>query len=554
MSKRYASILLLSLSSFILINLLFSFSLANAQKQIPEKERYGGTLRIALPNDPKSLDSRYIGYGVSSWRGIQQLYDQLVEFPRNSDKELEPSLASGWKQLDDLTWVVSIRKGVKFHNGKELTADDVAKNFDWRVNFEKYMKEKNWRPPRAKSDVGSAAEKIEVIDKYTLKIVLKYPFTPFAMGILQKGMTAGVIDPDTVEKMGKQATLNPVGTGPFKLTEWVPGSHIIYEGFEDYWGGKAYLDKVVFRVIPDAQTRLIALQKGEVDLAILDLTALPTVKGDPNLDHWFCTDFNRKWGVLWFNLRRWPMSSLKFRKAIAMGADWNRAAAVAFPKGALFLNRTFYGGTWAENPEAKKLVLPYDPKKARELIKELEKEAGKPLPAEIDAVTSTRAPAGGALGDLLMIAADQLKQVGVNLKVRVLMPELLTDVYRRDPRSGWDILLASMACPKADPYGVTHDLFSKTVTAGDGKNIPAYSNPKVDELHLKILAVADRGKRIKLYNEVEKILFNDLVALPLVELPGFFGVNKKVHDYAPHPSGILYIKTRWNNIWKEKEK
>jgi peptide/nickel transport system substrate-binding protein len=530
---------------------LFSSALAplafGTQQQVPEKEKQGGTLIIAIPFDVKSMDSRYLPGSGSESFGQQQLYERMVEYAAVGTREIVPLLAESWKQVDDKTWIVNIRKGVKFHNGKEMTGEDVWKNMDWKLNSRKYLQEKGWRRPRVPS-VFDPVKSIELVDKYALKFTLKFPFAPFPNWILNWSVQ-GISDPAVVEKYEKQATLHPVGTGPFKFVEWISGDHLTLERFDSYWGRRAYLDRVVFRVIPDGQTRLLALQKGEVDVAIaLPLTAISSLQKDPKLSFSLVEDIARiRGGVIWFNVRRWPMNSLKFRQAVIMGADWTNIAKVAFPKGSFISRKTFLKGSWAENPEAEKLSPAYNPAKAKQLIKELEKETGKPLPA-IEATVENI----DINSNIMQIAAKQLEKVGINFKVQVLEHNVLLDTYRRNPQCPWDIMLHNIKAAGMDPFTGVMELWSKSKAAADDKNLSGYENPKFDELVEKGVAVSDRKVRKGIYQELERIALRDLVAVPFSNIPRLIAYKKAVHDLRPHDSYFVYLHAPWNNVWVEK--
>lgn len=539
---------LLVIVTISILTVIFSSPLLYAQRKVSEKNKYGGTLVIAVPLDARSLDSRQFTSNADFHFGFEKIYDRLVDYSEGGIKDVVPVLAESWKQTDDITWLVHIRKGVKFHNGKELTAEDVWKNLDWRLNSEKYSKEKGWKPPRGKTRLV-AIKSVEIVDKYTLKFILKAPNVTFVNVILNWSVQ-GVVDPDIVEKYGKEATLHPVGTGPFKFVEWVSGDHITLQRFDDAWVGKPYLDKVIFRVIPDGQTRLIALQRGEVDAAkTLPLSSLPLIKKDSGLGYFLLEDITRISGVLWFNLRRWPMNQLKFRQAVAMGADWVKITKAAFPEGTAILCRSFLKGSWAENPEAEKLLPPYNPQRGKELVRELEKEAGRPLPQKIDVVVEREE----ILYGVLQMAAEQLKKIGVNLEIRALESAVAVDAVNQEPTVKWDITLFSAKGPGNDPSDTAGEFDSKTPRAGDRKNRAGYVNPEIDKLLEKASAMANRNERKKLYQQIEKIIFKDLPAMPIFTIPRLFAYNKKVHDLRAHNSSFLYLKTPWNNVWTEKK-
>ncbi len=530
--------------------LSFALSSAHAQQTATDKGKDGGTLRIAIPKDFRSLDGRYFSASGVNNRGQQQLYNRMVEFGPKGVQDIIPSLATDWKRIDDVTWLVHIRKGVKWHDGKEMTAEDLVKNYDWRINVTKYRKEKNWKPPQG-TTTYIQFKNVEAVDKNTLKFTLKYPVGPF----LELNLAWGVrsfIEPDVVEKYEQRATLHPVGTGPFKFVEAVSGSHVILERFEDYWGGKAYLDKVIIRIIPDAQTRLVALQIGEVDIATdLLLNQVHIIQKDPNLKFNLLNDpMSSTCGNLLFNFRRWPMNQLKFRQAVAMGADWRYFVRALFPKGAEATRYTLSERTWMENKEAKALVPTYNPKKARQLLNEVEKEAGKPIPRiYIMAEDGKQQIAEG----VLQIAARELKKIGLNLDVRILDFDVYKDLCRRNPTSPWDIRIGDVNGAAFEPSKTITDFYSKTGGGGDGESMDAYKNPKLDELYLKLCAVYDKEERKKTFQEAEKILLKDLVVMPLFDVPYIFAYNKRVKDFPVHDSAHILLRTTWNNVWLEKK-
>ncbi len=524
----------------------FILPLAFSQpKQVSEKEKQGGTLTIATPLDPKSLDSRYLGaWGWQNTPGHQQIYERLIEYGPKADSASLPALAESWEQLDDVTWLVRIRKGVKFHHGRELTAADIKTQIGWAMETPK-----GWRAIRHSRSAAAMIKQLDLVDPYTLKFTLKQPEELFISYIMGWSMN-GVAPPELVEKWGKEFSIHPTGTGPFKFVEWVSGDHLTMERFDGYWGRKPYLDKVVFRFIPDPQTRFIALQKGEAGIADIPFTSLPQAKKDPNLRLYSTTtNYKQNGGGFNFNLRRWPVNQLKFRQAIAMGADWGKIAKVAVPYGQALMKRCFLEGSWAYDPKAEKILPPYNPEKAKQLIREVEKEAGRPIPP-LYALTRD----GGTFADFLKIAENELKKIGVPLNVQIHPYDVAKDKRQRDPKMEWDInIWGQSRGPGFSPIFFL-DLFrTDRPGAPDNKNIWAYSNPKVDEL----IKAGRRGgkdrKKLKgIYQEIERILLTDMPYIPVWDEPVIYGVNKRVHDFFPHPTQGIFLTSPYNNIWVEK--
>ncbi len=528
-------------------SLLASSLFWGGQALVPEKDKYGGVLRIGLSREPLSLDARAGGPSSTNQWGFQQLYSHLAEFGEQGVAEMIPGLAVKWEKKDDVTWIVQLRKGVKYHNGKELTAEDVALNFDWKINSSKYVKERGWKPATGREST-TALKNVMALDRNTLRFDLKYPFAGFVNQIMGWGLQYGPIDPDVVEKYGRATAMHPVGTGPFKFGEYVTGDHITLERFDGYWGRKPYLDKVIFRFFPDAQTRLLALQKGEVDIAEIDPQNVSLLEKDPNIKVYKIAPPTRMEGFVWFNFRRWPMNQLKFRRAIAMGADWRGITKAAVPKGRYIPWLSLFKGSFVENPEAEKWFPSYNPQEAKRLIGEVEKEAGKMIPP---IYALARENMLGA--NIAMLAANQLKQIGITLDLQIKERNVANEIKARNPQVPWDIAFWSKKGPGIDPSASAGEFYSQTRSAGDGQNMPGYKDPKVEELAVKGAGTYDRKERIKVYQEMEKILLKEqMVALPLVNIPWIYGVRKNVQDFKPHNSSFLYIVSPWSNIWVKK--
>jgi peptide/nickel transport system substrate-binding protein len=289
-----------------------------------------------------------------------------------------------------------------------------------------------------------------------------------------------------------------------------------------------------------------------VDIATdLLFSQIKEIEKDPKLKYNLFAEARRGTaGNIWFNVRRWPVNQLKCRQAIAMGADWRKIPTILLPKGVLPVRYSFFERTWLENTEAKNLAPSYNPEKARQLLKEVEKEAGKPLPRIYFMTDKGRQ---GIPGATIQIAAEQFKKIGLNMDIAILDPEVSKDKQRRDPKSDWDLMLAPVKGPAIDPGDTISDFYSKTPAGGDGKNIPGYDNPKVDELYVKGGAAYNRQEAKKIYQEIEKIILKDLVAMPIFDLPFIFAYNKRVHDFPAHDSAHLLFRTSWNNVWLDKK-
>jgi peptide/nickel transport system substrate-binding protein len=184
--------------------------------------RYGGTLRIGvLIPQYNWLDARYQSVSVFS-NCAEMIYDGLLQWGKKGYDTPVDWLATDYETKDNKVWVFHLRKGVKFHNGREMTAQDVKANLDWYIETPK-----GWKPVQNKGAFNDLA-KVEVIEKYGLKITLKRPFAPFPrmLATLQRM----IAPPEEIEKWGDKFTSHPIGTGPFKAVE-IKEDKVVLERF-----------------------------------------------------------------------------------------------------------------------------------------------------------------------------------------------------------------------------------------------------------------------------------------------------------------------------------
>ncbi len=184
------------------------------------------------------------------------MYDNLVRF--STKMQLEPALAESWtSSKDGLTWTFKLRKGVRFHDGTAFDAKAVKYFFDRVLGDEKPFKASLYTP---------FVQGAQVVDDSTVRVTLKQPFAAFLFRLAHSA--GGIVSPTAHQKWGKDLTLHPVGTGPFKFVEWVKGDHVTMERNDDYWGGRPNLDRVVVKTVREDQARVLMLESGDADLIV----------------------------------------------------------------------------------------------------------------------------------------------------------------------------------------------------------------------------------------------------------------------------------------------
>jgi len=217
-------------------------------------QKRGGTLTIVRPTDPVSLDPHYETTAPGAW-----VYSNILESLIAIDEKLElhPKLATSWDVISPTRVRFKLRPGVRFHDGTPLDAAAVKFTLDRAL--------KGTPPGRWASLAGPLAG-AEVVDDLTVDVVTSEPFGPILRSLAL--VYAGIVSPTAVVKAGPDFSRAPVGTGPFKFVEWKTNTRVILERFADYWGDKAPLDRVVFRVLPEEGARMIALQTGDADMVL----------------------------------------------------------------------------------------------------------------------------------------------------------------------------------------------------------------------------------------------------------------------------------------------
>ncbi|MBW2303445.1 MAG: ABC transporter substrate-binding protein [Deltaproteobacteria bacterium] len=501
--------------------------------------KYGGTLRIAVRipqyNRLDGLQLTTEGMVPSA----TMIYEGLYVPGRKGGAFPVPALATGYETKDNKVWIFHLRKGVKFHNGREMTAEDVKANFDWRIKTPK-----GWKPVKYRQQL-SCLEKVEVLDRYTVKVTLSRPFSPL-IGVFTWAMRA-IVPPEEVEKWGKEFTLHPCGTGPYKIQEIKPKEKVVLVRNEEYWGPKPYIDRVEYYFMRSNDARMVALEKGEVDFAMLYDQSRPVLKKNPKIQ-WEPVIQSMAIHKLYFNMRRWPMSDVRFRKAVWMGADWKNIVINAFPFKSGKPLRSLLDYTPYFSPEAEKYMLSYNPKEAKRLIKEVEKDAGKKIPPiyYLDSSATTMK----SIGEM---AKMQLAQVGVPLNLQLMSHAIWFDKLLRDPKMEWDMGGYGQGFSRSPTVGLG-TFRSNAGEAPDGKSIGGYANPKFDALVTKAERSMSLEERKKIWTEMEKILLKDAVCVPLFPFHVIHAWHKdRVKGVINTDTGSVNVTTCWGaNMWLEE--
>jgi peptide/nickel transport system substrate-binding protein len=456
-----------------------------------------GLLNVVTAAEPKALDPMCGATDRTSAAVYNNIYETLLKVD-NSGK-IVPNLAS-YKQIDDTTYKFNIQKGVKFHNGEELKANDVA--FTMKKGAETPITEYIWGSIDTKS--------IKIIDDYTVQVKLKSPCSPFLA--LMTCNTAIILNAKYVKAVGDGSGTKPIGTGPYKFVEWKKGQSITLERFKDYHGVKPQAQKIVFRAIPEASNRTIELESGGCDIACdIPIADAKRVKGDSNLKLLKQTGNSIRY--LGFNTAKAPFDKKKVRQAIASAIDIKGLVASV-------LQGT---GTVATCPISPNLMFfdksakmrPYSVARAKKMLG----DAGYPRGFKTTIWCDDKKDDV----DIATIVQGQLAKIGVTADIKSSeWGAFINSAYSGEVA----LYIMDWSSASPDPDIIFNSVFNSKML-GQGGNVSRLVDSKVDELLQRGRSTFDNNKRVTIYKELQQNLY-DLV--PWVYLwvdDVYVGVNNR---------------------------
>lgn len=291
--------------------------------------KQGGSMTVTYKDDVSTLDPA-IGYDWQNWSMIKSLFDGLMDYVPGTT-ELRPEIADSYEISEDGTvFTFKLRDGVKFHNGRDLTAEDV------KYSIERTVNPKTQSPgagffgsikgfEEASSGDADGLSGITVVDDHTIKFELSRPDATF-LHVLALNF-AHVVPKEEVEKHGADFGKHPVGSGAFKLSEWTLGQRLVFERFEDYWNpGVPKLDQIIFEVGQEPVVALLRLQNGEVDVPGdgIPPAKFIEVQNDPKFKNLIIQGGQLHTGYVTMNVKMEPFDKPEVRKAVNMAINKDR--------------------------------------------------------------------------------------------------------------------------------------------------------------------------------------------------------------------------------------
>ncbi len=484
---------------------------------------FGGTLNVAMDVDIKSLNPYSLGW--QSHEVLRQIFEGLVEV--DDGMGIIPGLAYKWDiSPDGLTYTFHLRKGVKFHNGQEMTAEDVKASLDLLRRS-------------AIKDKFKTMRDVEIVDPYTVRVTLSKLTATFLIN-LANPETVGIMPKSEIEKEGDNIQ-HPIGTGPFMFEKWIPDRYVILKRFPDYWGGEgkttgtggektAYVNEIVFRPMTERAVRVSALEAGDIDLCFIPSDQRKRLEADPNIVIKGTGPTFEFWNF-WFNCKPGrPFSDLNLRKAfayavnrhdmlIATNGGTGSVTNSAFPKFSFWYTKHM---AHAYGPR-------YNPEKAKEYLKKSHYKG------QVIKIITSKGYA--AMDKQAVVAQAELERVGIHTELEYLDWSSLFAKYKS---GDFDVVSYGYGA-HADP-----DFFYSRLTSQNTFN--GWHNARFDQLVAAARATTDVQKRKALYDQAHEILNQQIPLMFTFSEEYFYGLNKRVHGFKPW--GAVFMRL-WN-VWLTK--
>jgi oligopeptide transport system substrate-binding protein len=487
------------LSIFCCLLIQSTFALAQVPTHASAGSKFGGTYRRALANNPTTLDPAFVS-DIYSRTVVRQIVDGLVQF----DAHLNPipAIAEFWEaSRDGLTWTFTLRRGVKFHHGREVTAEDFAYSFTRLLDaknpsplseyFRRIQGANDFLEGKAASVLG-----LKALDRYTLQIVLEESFAP-SLTVLGLA-NAAVVPREEVERLGKDFARAPVGTGPFKFVRWQAGKEIVLQANQDHFEGRPFLDGIVFKIGGTFEEAFAQFRAGNLEEAMIPSGKTEEVHSDP-LYRQYQLLRRPMLGLLYigFNTQMKPFDDRRVRQAFNYAVNKEAIVREITQMGSIPANGTLPPGMPGHDPDLRGYY--YNPVKAKQLLA----EAGYPNGAGFPVVSFWTVSKAESTKAEMAAYQGYLAELGVKIEVHFASEWAAFDDMLRQGKVPMFRLAWYADLPDPDNF------FTPLLYSASPRNVTFYRSGQVDRLLEQAREELDYAQRVKFYREAERVVMED---------------------------------------------
>lgn len=490
--------------------------------------RHGGSMTFALGDSPRNL-SYWQSYDTITNNLTAQIWDSLLEYSE-PEMELQPALAESWEPPDDTTFVYELREGVTFHDGSEMTAEDVIASAQLTLRDE------------AQSPLAwmfDSVESFTEIDEYTVEVRLSEPNAAFQF---VPATTAWSVAPaSAIEEMGTDLAQEPVGAGPFQLDEWRSGNFVRLTRHDDYCDGDLpYLDEATFQIVPSGTGRITGMQNGEYggtnDIPIDQISVLDQVD---TVDLYTVTSFQTSFAV--FNSTKEPFGDVDVRRPLSFAIDTEaitRSTVGEYGSHAIsMLPENLHGHVTPDELEYD--GFPYDPERAEQVLD----DAGYTGSPRFS--TTLLAPQDTVRQKPAVAIQENLANIGVEVNVREVSTSEYVESFWGETdmseREGMQMGLWASDFQSAD--AILRPLF-QSEQLPPGNNWFAYRNEEVDELIRQFTQTLDADERAEYARQANRRIVDDAPGVWIFHPDTTKAFNGKFEGYDGQiPAFVTYFST-----------
>jgi peptide/nickel transport system substrate-binding protein len=478
------------------------------QAQTPKR---GGTIRVAFVGSPVKVDP-HTAAGAEEWAMLRGVYDGLVW----TDETLtaRPELAESWEASPDATvWTFKLRRGAKFHHGREVDADDVV------FSFNRILDPATASPARS---VFSMIDKVEKLSPQVVRFTLKSPFAEFPP--LVGGSFQAKIAPRDVTDLNKM----PTGSGPFKLTEFVPGDHLTLTRFDGYWrDGEPYLDQVRFVYLPEEAAHIAGMMSGDLDMTWWpSAEVIPIYQANKDVTVSFAQSYGYQPIVM--RVDQPPFDKPEVRRAFRLIC--NRESLKRSALGNLKIPVS------NDHP-----IPPFSPMYMEQKLLAQDLDTAKKLLADAgykDGIDIEMMAWTGRAGLVQQALAyqDMAKRANVRIRVNTVPSDIFLSKY-------W--LKHNFFVTNWNGRTTLYEMLALAYQSNATWNESQWKSKKMDDLIELVRREQDQAKRKAVFAEVQKMFIDDGPVIVAYHPPSVVAYRKQMQGFTPHPSGWLDFRRTW---------
>jgi len=479
-------------------------------------EKTGKTLTIALGSEPDDLNP-ISGSGHADYYDVVKIFSGLL---KSDDKlQMAPDLAESWEvSPDGKIYTFHLKKGIKWQDGVDFTADDVKFTYE-------LMKSGKWTSIFPASSEFKVIDDISIVDPSTVKFTLNEGIVSFGERFSMPILPKHILDGQDLTKT--DFWQKPVGTGPYKFDSWKKGEELVLKSNPDYYGEAPKIDTLKYIIVPDESARISLLKSGEVDAIKIDPRSMKTLEGANGIKIY--SEPSANWYALNMPNKMWPFDTKEVRQAVALAINKQQILDTIFNGQGEISYGPFRKQDWVYNPD---IAFAYDPERAKALLAGagftdtngdgiLEKD-GKSLEFQMIYPSSN-----AERKDIAIAIKTDLAKIGIKLDlVGKSWDEISYDVFRNH------LIVMAWGSP-FDPDDQNYQNWDSKFIGDGWWNAASYNSPEVDKLLEDGRTTFDKDKRKAIYQKLQTILSEDQPVAFTVFCNYVYALNDKITGIIP---------------------